>query len=182
MGGRAARGSQGQAHWPEHLPPAPARLQEAAAARAQSRHGAQAQLGLEAMPACRQETEAPSQAGEGGTWPLLTLGQGQRSRNEASIGGPRWSHSVPSCTEDCPISRRHRSWGGQAPLGPGLGGHCPLPTTSRALYPASSDSHSVAPQRPCHHRNPHVASPVAGMLTPKWLHCLILSQPRGPAL
>lgn len=48
----------------------PARLQEAVAVRAPSRHGAQAQLGLEAMPACHRETEAPSQAVEGGRWHL----------------------------------------------------------------------------------------------------------------
>lgn len=55
-----------------------------------------------------------------GTWPFLTLGRGQRGRKEASTGGPRWSHSVPSCTADCsPSSCHHHSWGGCAPPGPG---------------------------------------------------------------
>lgn len=90
--------------------------------RAPSGPGARAQLGLEAMPACHRQTEAPSQQWRvaDGTWPFLTLGRGQRGRKEASTGGPRWSHSVPSCTADCsPSSCHHHSWGGCAPPGPG---------------------------------------------------------------
>lgn len=74
------------------------------------------------MPACHRQTEAPSQQWRvaDGTWPFLTLGRGQRGRKEASTGGPRWSHSVPSCTADCsPSSCHHHSWGGCAPPGPG---------------------------------------------------------------
>lgn len=115
-------GQGGQPHWTEHLPPAPASLQKAVAVRAPSGPRAQVQLGLEAMPACHRQTEAPSQQWRvaDGTWPFLTLGRGQRGRKEASTGGPRWSHSVPSCTADCsPSSCHHHSWGGCAPPGPG---------------------------------------------------------------
>lgn len=77
------------------VPPlAPARLQEAVVGRAPRGHGAQLQLGLEAVPTCHQE-EAKTLSHSGTVagslarklafadpWPR------QRGRNEASLEGP----------------------------------------------------------------------------------------------
>lgn len=77
--------------------------------------------------------------------------------------------------------------GGQAPLDPGLGAHCPLPTTSRALSRFISAIVSVAPQRPVTgtHRWHLLTVALArspGRHAASFRPLLVLSQLQGPAL